>query len=101
MSRMSELHAEVVEMVEDCVSYDVITEFMVSAGYPREACRPIIDQIASDTRRVLADQTFVEKTLDIFGFDPISETPEQFAETVQRDVQAWRKIVVENNIRLE
>ena len=30
-----------------------------------------------------------------------SNTPEQFAETVQRDVQAWRKIVVENNIRLE
>ena len=48
MSKMSELHAEVVEMVEDCVSYDVITEFMVTAGYPREACRTIIDQIASD-----------------------------------------------------
>lgn len=48
MSKMSELHAEVVEMVEDCVSYDVITEFMVTAGFPREACRAIIDQIASD-----------------------------------------------------
>ena len=48
MSRMSELHAEVVEMVENCVNYDVITEFMVTSGYPREACRIIIDQIASD-----------------------------------------------------
>ncbi len=48
MSAMSELHAEVVEMVLDCVNYDVITEFMVKSGYPREACRIIIDQIASD-----------------------------------------------------
>jgi hypothetical protein len=48
MSKMSELHAEVVEMVEDCVCYDTITEFMVSAGFPREACRAIIDQIAGD-----------------------------------------------------
>lgn len=48
MSRMSELHAEVVEMVENCVNYDEITEFMVTSGYPREACRIIIDQIASD-----------------------------------------------------
>ena len=48
MSKMSELHAEVVEMVENCVDYDVITEFMVTSGYPREACRIIIDQIASD-----------------------------------------------------
>ena len=48
MSKMDELHAEVVEMVLDCVNYDEITEFMVTAGYPREACRIIIDQIASD-----------------------------------------------------
>lgn len=45
---MSELHAEVVEMVENCVNYGVIIEFMVKAGYPREACRFIIDEIASD-----------------------------------------------------
>lgn len=48
MSKMAELHAEVVEMVLDCVNYDEITEFMVTSGYPREACRPIIDQIARD-----------------------------------------------------
>lgn len=48
MSAMSKLHAVVVEMVADCVNYDEITEFMVKAGYPREACRIIIDQIASD-----------------------------------------------------
>ena len=48
MSKMSELHAEVVEMVVDCVNYETIIEFMVTSGYPREACRIIIDQIASD-----------------------------------------------------
>ncbi len=48
MSKMSELHAEVIGMVEDCINYDEIIEFMVTSGYPREACRIIIDQIASD-----------------------------------------------------
>lgn len=48
MSMMSELHAEVVEMVEGCVDNDAIVEFMVTAGYPREACQYIIDQIACD-----------------------------------------------------
>lgn len=48
MSKMSEIHAEVIEMVEMCFNYDVIIDFMVDAGYPREACRIIIDQIASD-----------------------------------------------------
>ena len=48
MSKMSELHAQVVALVEDCINYDEIIEFMVTSGYPREACRFIIDQIASD-----------------------------------------------------
>lgn len=48
MSKMSKIHAEVVEMVEMCFDYGVIIDFMVNAGYPREACRIIIDQIASD-----------------------------------------------------
>jgi hypothetical protein len=48
MSEMSELHAQVIAMVEDCINYDEIIEFMVTSGYPREACRIIIDQIASD-----------------------------------------------------
>lgn len=67
--------------------------FYLGLTGPKGIPKPIIDQIAADTRKVLADQTFVEKTLDIFGFEPISETPEQFAEFLKRDrVMAEKKI---------
>ena len=48
MSRMSEFHVGIIEMVEQGFDYDAIEQMMVAEGYPREACRPIIDQIARD-----------------------------------------------------
>jgi hypothetical protein len=48
MSRMSEFYIGIVEMVEQGFDYDSIIAMMVEEGYPREACRPIIDQIAGD-----------------------------------------------------
>lgn len=65
MSAMSVLHAEVVEMVLECVNYDDITEFMVTSGYPREACRIIIDQIARDIDgQERADEIYAEAEYD-------------------------------------
>lgn len=46
MSRMSEFYIEVVEMVQQGVSYDSIVESMVAEGLPRSACRHLIDQVA-------------------------------------------------------
>ena len=67
--------------------------FYLGLTGPKGMPKAIIDQIASDTRKVLADQSFVEKTLDVFGFEPISETPEQFAEFLKRDrTMAEKKI---------
>ena len=48
MSRMSEFYIGIVEMVEQGFSYESIEQMMVDEGYPREACRPMIDQIARD-----------------------------------------------------
>ena len=48
MSKMSEFYIGIVEMVEQGLSYDSIIAMMVDEGYPREACRPIINQIAVD-----------------------------------------------------
>ncbi len=53
MSKMSELHAEVMEMVETGVDRDIVIEFMVGVGYPREACPIIIDVIAGDGEEVV------------------------------------------------
>jgi hypothetical protein len=48
MSKMSDLHIELVEMVESGVSYEFIEDFMVGHGFPKERCRITIDAIARD-----------------------------------------------------
>ena len=48
MSKMSEFYIGIVEMVEQGASYERIEQMMVEEGYPRVACRPIINQIAGD-----------------------------------------------------
>ena len=75
--------------------------FYLGLTGPKGIPKAIIDQIAADTRKVLADQTFVEKTLDVFGFDPISETPEQFAEVLKRDRAMAEKKIRDADVRLD
>ena len=45
---MSNFYVGIIEMVEQGACYDRIEQMMVEEGYPREACRPIINQIAGD-----------------------------------------------------
>lgn len=75
--------------------------FYLGLTAPKGVPKAIVDQIAADTRKVLADATFVEKTLDVFGFDPISETPEQFAEFLKRDRAMAEKKIRAANVSLD
>jgi len=75
--------------------------FYLGLTAPKGTPKAIIDQISRDTRKVLADQSFVEKTLDVFGFDPISETPEQFAEFLKRDRAMTEKKVRDADVKLD
>ena len=43
MSKMSNLHVGITEMVEQGLSYNAIIDAMVEEGLPRDACRIIID----------------------------------------------------------
>jgi tripartite-type tricarboxylate transporter receptor subunit TctC len=75
--------------------------FYLGLTAPKGVPKAIVDQIASDTRKVLSDQVFVEKTLNVFGFDPISETPEQFAEFLKRDRALAEKKIRAANVSLD
>lgn len=75
--------------------------FYLGLTAPKGVPKAIVDQIAADTRKVLTDQSFVEKTLDVFGFDPISETPEQFAEFLKRDRALAEKKIRAANVSLD
>lgn len=75
--------------------------FYLGLTAPKGTPKAIVDQIAADTRKVLGDATFVEKTLDVFGFDPIQETPEQFAEFLKRDRAMAEKKIRDANVSLD
>lgn len=75
--------------------------FYLGLTGPKGIPKAIVDQIAADTRKVLDDPAFVAKTLDVFAFEPIGESPEQFAEFLKRDrAQAEQKIRAAN-VRLD
>ncbi|MES1976989.1 MAG: tripartite tricarboxylate transporter substrate binding protein [Pseudomonadota bacterium] len=75
--------------------------FFLGLTVPKGVPKPVIDQIASATRKVLADPSFVEKTLDPFGFDPLGETPEQFAAFLVKDRAAAEKKIKEAGVKLD
>ena len=75
--------------------------FYLGLTGPKGIPKAIVDQIAADTRKVLADPSFVEKTLDPFGFEPVSETPEQFAEFLKRDRAMAEKKIRDANVSLD
>jgi len=71
--------------------------FYLGLTGPKGMPKAIVDQIAADTRKVLEDPAFVSKTLEVFAFEPIGESPEQFAEFLKRDrAQAEVKIRAAN-----
>jgi tripartite-type tricarboxylate transporter receptor subunit TctC len=75
--------------------------FYLGLTGPKGMPKAIVDQVAADTRKVLADASFVEKTLDPFGFEPVSETPEQFAEFLKRDRAMAEKKIRDANVSLD
>ncbi len=69
------------------------TYFFIGLAVPKGTPRAIVDEIASATRKVTADPVFVEKVLDPFAFEPLGETPEQFAAFLVKDrARAEKKI---------
>lgn len=68
---------------------------------PKGVPKPLIDDIASATRKVLADQSFVEKTLEPLGFDPLGETPEQFTVFLVKDRVAAEKKIRDSGVKLD
>lgn len=75
--------------------------FYLGLAVPKGVAKPIINQIAEASRKALSDQTFVEKTLDVFGFEPMGETPEQFAEFLKRDRAAAEKRIRDAGVSLD
>ena len=69
---------------------------------PNGTPRPIIDRLQAEVAQILQDPRVAQRIRDIGQIIPDSNTPEQFAAYMQRDLARWSKLaselhIVENN----
>jgi tripartite-type tricarboxylate transporter receptor subunit TctC len=67
------------------------------SGLPRE----IQTKLNTEVQRILADPAFREKLLAPQMLEPMTGSPEQFAEYIRLDMQKWVKIIREQKISID
>jgi tripartite-type tricarboxylate transporter receptor subunit TctC len=77
-------------------------EFNVWYGlvFPGGTPRAIVIKANAEIVKVLKSPTTIERFSTI-GLEPLSTTPEQFADMVKRDAPKWERVVKAANIRVE
>jgi tripartite-type tricarboxylate transporter receptor subunit TctC len=69
---------------------------MAPGGTPR----PIINKLAGEIGRLLKAPAVLERFATA-GLEPLSDTPDEFAALLQREIPEWHKIAKAANIRIE
>ena len=59
---------------------------------PKGLPRPIVDRVNNELNKALKAKDMEDK-LAVDGVTPAGGTPEQFAATIKRDIDTWRKVV--------
>ncbi len=67
-----------------------------TGGTPPE----VIKKINADVQKVMNDPTFRAKFLDPQMYESMAESPEQFADYVSKETQAWAKIIQETHLTI-
>lgn len=60
----------------------------------------IVNKIGADVRAVLTEPKMRQK-LEAAGFSIVASNPNEFASRVKDDIQKWRKVIVDANIKVE
>lgn len=78
--------------------------FEVNSWYgllaPAKTPKPIIDRLQREVAAVLALPEVRERYLK-GGFEPVGNTPEQFAQQIKADLGRWSKVVKDANLRID
>jgi tripartite-type tricarboxylate transporter receptor subunit TctC len=75
---------------------DTLTGIIAPAGTPRE----IVDKLYREIKRVVALPDVQEK-LGAVGFEPVVNTPDEFAARIKTELTKWQKVVHDAKIRVE
>jgi len=75
---------------------DTLTGIVAPAGTPRE----IVDKLYREIKRVVALPDVQEKLATV-GFQPVVNTPDEFAARIKVELTKWEKVVHDAKIRVE
>jgi tripartite-type tricarboxylate transporter receptor subunit TctC len=75
---------------------DTLTGIIAPAGTPRE----IVDKLYREIKRVVALPDVQEK-LGAVGFEPVVNTPDEFAARIKVELAKWEKVVHDAKIKVE
>jgi tripartite-type tricarboxylate transporter receptor subunit TctC len=68
----------------------------VPSGTPAE----IVKEVGQQVRQIVALPEIQSKIYEM-GFEPVGSTEAEFEQALNADLEKWRKIVKDGNIRLE
>jgi tripartite-type tricarboxylate transporter receptor subunit TctC len=77
------------------LKFDVEVWFGLLA--PKGTPQPVVDLLAKEIKRVLAEPGMFEK-FDVLGFTIVGSTPAEFAELIKRETVRWPKVIKELGI---
>ena len=95
-SRMAPEVPTVAEAGVPGYDFNVWYGMMAPGGTPR----PIINKLAGEIARLLKAPVVLER-FAVAGLEPVSNTPDEFAALLQREIPEWHKIAKAANIRVE
>ncbi len=95
-SRMAPEVPTVAEAGVPGYDFNVWYGMMAPGGTPR----PIINKLAGEIGRLLKAPAVLERFATA-GLEPLSDTPDEFAALLQREIPEWHKIAKAANIRIE
>ena len=75
---------------------DIVNGFIAPAGTPR----PIIELLHREAVKVMSIPDTRER-LAAMGFDPVANSPDEFAQWIRAEIFRWRKVIRDANIALQ
>ena len=75
---------------------DILTGLLVRAGTPSE----IVDRLHGEVVKAMAEPAFRRRLLEL-GFEPVANTPDQFAEWINVEIAKWGKVIRDAHITVQ
>ena len=75
---------------------DTLQAVLVPAGTPR----PIVDFLYREIKTIVALPDIKER-FAVLGLEPVTNTPEEFAAQIRREIAKWGRVIHDANIKME